>query len=157
MAGRRHRQPVRHFDPDALRGANPRPQLSGVDLLPGTTNYFIGNDPGRWHSAVPNYAKVRYAEIYPGIDLVYHGKQRQLEYDFIVAPGADPSRIVVNFKGIKKLAVDSDGNLVLATTTGDVIQHKPAVYQLIDGVRQHLDGRYRLRGSHRVSFEIARY
>jgi hypothetical protein len=140
-----------------LAGANPRPEVSGVDLLPGTSNYFLGNDPKRWHSAIPNYAKVRYAAVYPGIDLVYYGRRRQLEYDFVVAPGADPGRIVLDFRGIEKLSLDREGNLVLATAAGDVVWHKPVVYQEVDGLRQPLDGRYRLRGRHRVSFEVAHY
>ena len=140
-----------------LAGSNPRSRLSGVDPLPGMSNYFIGNNPARWHSAVPNYAKVLYANVYPGIDLVYYGNQRQLEYDFIVAPGADPRRIVLDFKGIRGLTLDSDGNLLLATATGNVLQHKPIVHQNVDGVRQSIDGRYRLRGRWQASFEIARY
>ena len=140
-----------------LVGANPRPQVSGVDLLPGTSNYFIGNDPAHWHSAVPNYAKVRYEKVYPGIDVVFHGRQQQLEYDFIVVPGADPRRIVLEFTGVTKLALDRDGNLVLATTDGEVVQHKPVVYQDIDGVRRAIEGRYRLRGDREARFEIARY
>ncbi len=73
-----------------LVGANPSPQLTGLDELPGTSNYFIGNDPSKWRTNMPNYAKVEYQDVYPGIDLVYYGNQRQLEYDFVVAPGADP-------------------------------------------------------------------
>jgi len=72
-----------------LVGANPEAQAVGLDELAGKSNYFIGNDPEKWHTNVPNYAKVEYREVYPGVDLVYYGNQRQLEYDFIVAPGAD--------------------------------------------------------------------
>ena len=73
-----------------LIGANSEPRVVGLDELPGKSNYFIGNDPKKWRTNVPRYAKVRYEEVYPGIDLVYYGKQRQLEYDLLVAPGADP-------------------------------------------------------------------
>ena len=78
-----------------LRNANPAAKVTGADELAGTSNYFIGNDPAKWRTNVPTYAKVKYEGIYPGIDLVYYGNQRQLEYDFIVAPGADPRRIAV--------------------------------------------------------------
>ena len=70
-----------------LAGANRATQVAGMDQLPGTANYFIGNDPAKWHSGVPTFAKVKYAGVYPGIDLVYYGNQQQLEYDFVVAPG----------------------------------------------------------------------
>ncbi|MEE8256395.1 MAG: hypothetical protein V3R60_00770, partial [Acidobacteriota bacterium] len=74
-----------------LAGANPEPQVTGLEELPGKSNYFQGNDPGKWLTQVPHYARVKYEEVYPGIDLVYYGtKQQQLEYDFVVAPGADP-------------------------------------------------------------------
>ncbi len=140
-----------------LAGANPQPQVVGLELLPGTSNYFIGDDPTKWHSAIPNYAKVKYAAVYPGIDLVYYGKQRQLEYDFIVAPGADPKCIVLEFKGAKELALDADGNLVLTTAGQELVQHRPVVYQEIDGARRIVGGGYKLRGKNRASFEIARY
>ena len=140
-----------------LEGANPQPELSGVDLLPGITNYFIGSDPTRWRTAVPNYARVRYKNIYSGIDLVFHGDQGGLEYDFIVAPGADPRRILLDFKGARNLALDSEGNLGVATSSGYLVQRKPVVYQDIDGTRRLVDGRYVLRGKHRVGFKLASY
>src|SRR5271169_5899407 len=73
-----------------LVGANPAHNVIGLDPLPGKSNYFIGNDPTKWRTNVPNYAQVRYRDAYPGVDLVYYGNQQQLEYDFVVAPGADP-------------------------------------------------------------------
>ena len=76
-----------------LMGANPQARLSGLEELPGKSNYFIGNDPTKWRTSVPNYAKVKYANVYPGVDLVYYGNQGQLEYDFVVQPGADPRPI----------------------------------------------------------------
>src|SRR6267143_93297 len=82
----------------SLMGAAPKPRLSGLEELPGKANHFIGNDPAKWQTNVPTYAKVQYRDVYPGIDLVYYGNQRQLEYDFVVAPGADPQRIVLGFK-----------------------------------------------------------
>ena len=96
-----------------LRNANPAAKVTGVDELAGTSNYFIGNDPTKWRTNVPTYAKVKYQEIYSGIDLVYYGNQRQLEYDFIVAPGADPRRIAFDVRGAKRIRQDAHGDLVL--------------------------------------------
>ena len=101
--------------------------------------------------------RVKYAGVYPGIDLVYYGNQRQLEYDLVVAPGADPARIALAFDGVRKLSLDPHGNLVLETSQGDLVQHKPVIYQDIGGTRQPVDGRYVLRASHRVGFQVARY
>src|SRR6267378_7738199 len=78
----------------SLVGAAPKPQVTGLDELPGKANYFIGKDRSKWRTNVPTYAKVQYQDVYPGVDLVYYGNQRQLEYDFVVAPGADPKKIV---------------------------------------------------------------
>jgi hypothetical protein len=141
-----------------LVGANPDSRPSGLDPLPGTTNYFIGSDPAGWQRAVPNYASVRYTKVYPGIDLVYHGRKRGLEYDFVVAPGGNPGRIVLDFKGLKKKpALDREGNLVLAAAGGEVFHRKPHVYQDVDGVRRVVGGRYRLLGKSRVGFVVAQY
>ena len=140
-----------------LVGANRRPQLTGLDLQTGKSNYLIGNDPARWRRDVPNYAGVKSAQVYPGIDLIYHGNQRQLEYDFVVAPGADPGRIQIAFKGVEKLSLDSEGNLVLATGHGNIVQHKPVVYQDLNGERRSIDGRYVLRGKRRASFDVGSY
>ncbi len=83
-----------------LLDANPRPGVTGQAMLPGKVNYLHGNDPRRWQTNVPTYAKVHYRHVYPGIDLVFYGRQRQLEYDFEVAPGADPRRIALRFDGL---------------------------------------------------------
>jgi hypothetical protein len=81
-----------------LVGANPNPRIVGMDELPGKSNYFIGNDPKKWRTNVPNYARVKYANVYPGVDLVYYGNQGRLEYDFVVAPGADPCAITLELE-----------------------------------------------------------
>src|SRR5713226_6909715 len=96
-------------------GANPTPQIVGMDQLPGKSNYFIGNDPAKWRTNVPNYAKVKYEDIYPGVDLVMYGNQRQLEYDLVVAPGADPHNIRLTFEGARQMRLDAGGDLVLTT------------------------------------------
>jgi hypothetical protein len=140
-----------------LVGASPSPVVRGLDKLPGKSNYFIGNDPTKWRTNVPNYAKVRYEAVYPGIDLIYYGNQRQLEYDFVVAPGADPDAIRLGFQGADKLSLGADGNLVLHTASGEVIQRVPLVYQEINGARQELSGRYVLTGKERVGFQVAKY
>jgi hypothetical protein len=125
-----------------LQGANPAPKLAGLDELPGKSHYLIGNDPKQWRKNVANYAKVAYDEVYPGIDLVYYGNQRQLEYDFIVAPGADPKAIRLAIEGASRAAINAAGDLVLTTPNGEIRQHKPIVYQDIDGQRHPLEGRY---------------
>jgi hypothetical protein len=140
-----------------LVGANPAPKISGVDELPGKSNYFIGNDPKKWRTNVPTYAKVNYQRVYPGVDLVYHGTQGKLEYDFVVAPGADPGVIRLSFEGADRLELDSQGDLVLRTAAGELRQHKPVVYQEVAGARHAVSGSYVLRGQRQAGFEIARY
>jgi len=140
-----------------LVGANPAPQLTGFDELPGKANYFIGNDPKKWRTDVPTYAKVKYHAVYPGVDLVYYGNQRQLEHDFIVAPGADPGLISLRLEGAKKLSLDSHGDLILKTQNGEVRFQKPVVYQEVDGARQEIDGGFKLKDKNRVGFEVATY
>jgi len=140
----------------SLVGAAPEPLVSGLEEQPGTANYFIGKDPAKWRTNVPTYARVHYRDVYPGVDLVYYGNQRQLEYDFVVAPGADPRRIVLGFKGAK-LEIDAQGELVLRTPGGDIRQHKPIIYQNIDGSRREIAGGYVRKGANRVGFQVAAY
>src|SRR3989441_1834599 len=140
-----------------LVGANPAAEISGLEELPGKSNYFIGNDPKKWHTNVPNYARVKYRNVYPGVDLVYYGNQRQLEYDFTVRPGADPSRIVLGVQGADRLEVDAQGDLVLHTAVGPIRQRKPVIYQEIDGDKKEIPGGYVLTATHQVSFRIAPY
>ena len=101
-----------------LEGANPKAAISGTHRLPGTVNYLVGKDPRGWRTGIETYAQVAYAQVYPGVDLVYYGNQRQLEHDFIVAPGADPARIRLAFEGAKLLSLDADGSLVMDTGEG---------------------------------------
>jgi len=141
----------------SLVGATRKPLVSGRHELPGKANYFIGKDPAGWRTNVPTYAKVRYQNVYPSVDLIYYGSQRQLEYDFVVAPGANPKKIVLGFTGAEKLEIDTEGNLVLHAAQGDIRQHKPIIYQVIDGVRTEVEGGYVLKGAKRVGFELAAY
>ena len=151
-----------------LVGANPNALVAGTDNLPGKANYFLGNDPSKWRTNIPTYAKVRYRNVYPGVDLVYYGNQGQLEYDFVVAPGADPGAI--------RLALDNgqpesrtpsaesrlaaNGDLVVELPGGEVRFQKPLVYQASRGPnpqpRLPIDGRYKLIRN-QVSFELGSY
>ncbi|HBB90008.1 MAG TPA: hypothetical protein DC047_20585, partial [Blastocatellia bacterium] len=137
-------------------GANKSPGTSGVDALPGKANSFRGNDPSHWRSNLSTYAKVRYSNVYPGIDVIYYGNQRQLEYDFIVAPGKDPNRIKLTFKGADATEIDAQGNLVLRTRAGDITQAKPLAYQEIAGVRREVSVSYRA-DARSVSFNVGNY
>jgi hypothetical protein len=120
----------------ALVGAAPDAQLSGLEELPGKTNYFIGKNSAQWRANVPIYAKAHYREVYPG---------------------ADPEKILMRFEGTGKLEIDARGNLVLHTASGELRQHKPVVYQEIEGVRQDIDASYVIRGANRVGFQLAAY
>ena len=138
-------------------GANSQPRMAGREEQPGKVNYFIGNDPEKWRTNVPIYARVQYQNIYPGIDLTYYGTQRQLEYDIVVQPGADPNSIMLGFKGAANLDVDAQGDLVLHTALGAIRQQRPFVYQEADGVRSEISGSYLLKGRHEVGFQVGAY
>jgi hypothetical protein len=149
-----------------LAGADLPAKMRALDELPGRTSYFIGNDPRKWTTNVPSYAKVKYEGIYPGIDLVYYGDQRQLEYDFVVAPGANPSRIRLAFQGHKRLRIDRHGDLIVSAETGEIRFQKPTVYQAlltsdrnsqIPSSRIPVDGRYVLTAAREVAFEVPAY
>ena len=127
-----------------LRGANPAPRIAGADQLPGKANYFIGADHTKWRTNIPTYAKLKYENVYAGVDLVFYGSERRLEYDFIVAPEADFRAITLGFEGADRVEVDGNGDLVLDTAAGEVRQKRPLIYQEVNGVRHTIAGRYRL-------------
>jgi hypothetical protein len=129
----------------------------GLEPLPGKVNYFLGKDPGQWRTGVPIYAKVRYAQVYPGVDLLYYGHQQQVEYDFALAPGADPKAITLLIEGVEALEVDGHGDLMLQTRAGPLRMPKPRIYQERDGVRQAIAGGYLLKGPQRVGFQVGSY
>jgi hypothetical protein len=129
----------------------------GLDKQASTSNYFVGSDPSHWRTNLANYGRVEYFGIYPGIDLVYYGNQRQLEYDFVVGPGANPGIIQLSFQGTQNLTLDAQGNLVLHTADGDVVEHAPVVYQDAPGGRQTILGRYVLEGPSQVGFQVGPY
>ena len=139
-------------------GANPVAQMVGVDELTGKSNYFIGNDPEKWRTNVPTYAKVKYQDIYPRVDLIFYGNQGQLEFDFIVRPGADLGGITLAFQGSDQLEVDAQGDLILHTIAGQIRQRKPFVYQeLDDHTKREISSRYVLKGQDQVGFEVVAY
>src|SRR5215472_4456344 len=168
-----------------LVGASPNASVTGTNELPGKSNYLIGNNPKKWRTNVPNYTRVEYKGVYPGVNLVYYGNQGQLEYDFVVAPGADPSQIALELgTGQSKIQnaqskIDVNGDLLVQTEGGEVRFHKPVVYQMqstLDSrsskvepqsaaageknktlrTKNLLDGSYVLKGN-QVTFELASY
>ena len=140
-----------------LAGADPNARALPMDRVPGISNYLIGNDSSQWVTDVPHYSKVAYEEVYPGIDLLYYGTdQRRLEYDFVVAPGGDPGAITLDFAGAQEIIVDADGNLVLRTDGGDVVQEAPLSYQEMDGARAIIPSRFVLDGD-AVGFQHGPY
>ncbi|MHB8654557.1 MAG: beta strand repeat-containing protein [Terriglobia bacterium] len=174
------RGPALQDQPNVLRmrlvGANANAVVTGVDELPGKSNYFIGNDPKKWRTNVPTYAKVRYSGVYPGVDLVYYGNQGgQLEYDFVVSPGADPKAIQLAVAAMSPsphgnpatagppLQIDAHGDLILHSDSGDIRFQKPVVYQLTSDHGQRttdskpIEGRYVLQAGNRVGFEVSNY
>ncbi|MDF5715609.1 MAG: SBBP repeat-containing protein, partial [Rhizonema sp. NSF051] len=141
-----------------LIGANPSPQITGVQPLPTKVNYFLGNDPKHWHTNIPTYAQVKYQQVYPGVDMVYYGNQQQLEYDFVVAPRADPNLIKLAFAGVDKVSVNPEGNLTLLVGTKLVQLHKPVVYQKVNGTKQVIaNNNYLINSSNIVSFDLGKY
>ncbi len=137
-------------------GAKPAGRAAGVNPLEGKLNYFIGNDPSQWHTNIATFGRVEYQDVYPGIDLVYYGNNGALEYDFIVSPGADPNVITLNFAGADGVEIDPQGNMMLHTAAGDVVQQKPLTYQQAGGSRQEIASRYVLNGTN-VRFDIGAY
>ncbi|HZL25415.1 MAG TPA: Ig-like domain repeat protein [Acidobacteriaceae bacterium] len=138
-----------------LLGGNLKAAVSGEDLLPGTVNYFAGSDQSKWKTALPTYQRVSYKAVYPGVDLVYYGNQRELEYDFVVAPGADAAEIALQFTGASPV-VDKSGDLVLSVQGEDARFHKPVVYQL-DGDRKiSVEGSYQI-ADNKVGFALGAY
>jgi hypothetical protein len=139
-----------------LLGANPHSMATGLEQLPGKSNYFIGNNSANWHTNVSTYGKVRFIQVYPGIDLVYYGNQRQLEYDFVVAPGADTSRIRLAIQGASKVFLDRDGDAVLHSKDGEIHLRRPLLYQEVGGKKIHVDGGYMLKGRE-LRFRVSDY
>jgi uncharacterized protein (TIGR02597 family) len=140
-----------------LLGANPRAAMTGREPMPGRVHYLRGADPAEWLTDVAAFGRVRIEEVYPGVALEYYGRGRQLEYDFIVAPQADPEVIRWRFEGIERLEVNAAGDLLVFTPLGAIRQQRPLLYQEIEGARREVAGRYALHNGCEVSFEIAGY
>ena len=140
-----------------LEGSALQPKISGAEPLPGKSNYLIGNDPSRWVRNVPQFARVQYSAVYPGVNLVYYGKQGQLEYDFVVASGADPSQIRMKVAGAQKISIASDGSLRVKTPVRELRWNKPVVYQEVNGQRHEVAGSFELLAKNRVGFAVGDY
>jgi len=131
--------------------------VAGVDELAGQSHYFIGDDRQQWRTHIRHYRKVRYERVYPGVDLVYYGKQGQLEYDFAVMPGADPRAIKLSFTGASEVHLGAEGELLLSVGDNKIRQLRPVIYQEVEGVRKEIAGGYRIEGQADVSFEVDQY
>ncbi len=141
-----------------MRAANPARSPKLEALLPSVTNYYLGSDPAKWRPNVPNYARVRFEEVYPGIDVVYYGTEGKLEFDFIVRPGADPSQIRLSFSGADSMRLNPAGDLVLSAGGRQLIQRKPVIYQEHNGARVQVAGDYRLfANTGEVQLALARF
>jgi Beta-propeller repeat len=151
-----------------LAGATQTTSPAGLDRLPGVSNYFTGSNPQNWHTDIPTYSRIRYANAYPGIDLVYHGNQGQLEFDFVVQPGANPNQIVLDVSSSDStqtaaashsLRIDPQGDLVISANGREIRFHKPVLYQqaATGGQKEIVDGSFLLTGDHTIGFHIASY
>src|SRR5436190_691631 len=140
-----------------LVGSAVDPRVHGVDALPGKINYFHGKDVASWQTKVPTYQRAKYSAVYPGVDLVYYGQSQQLEYDFIVAPGADPNTIKLAFAGVEQTTIDAKGDLVLKTAGGPLAFQKPIIYQIDGGRRHTVEGGYAHRSPHQIGFRVGAY
>jgi hypothetical protein len=138
-------------------GASASAPVQASEPLPTIINDYRGNDPQNWHLKIPTYARVSYSEIYPGIDIAYHRAKRGFEYDLLVAPGADPSRVRLEFEGAEHLNLDSSGSLVAILHGGTFVQPTPVVYQEVAGKRRRIDVAYRLESETVVRFELGAY
>src|SRR5579883_209787 len=140
-----------------LVGANTNAKWQALNPLASKASYFHGSSPSEWKTNIPLYGKVRQSSVYPGVDLVFYSNPERLEYDFVVAPGADPSRIAFRMNGARDVRVDDEGNLVMQTPAGPFVQHRPVLYQEIDGQRHAVAGRFALHAQNTVAFEVGAY
>lgn len=139
-----------------IRGGNRRAAISGEQPTAARANYLIGNQPDKWLENVPGFSRVRYSNVYPSIDLIFYGNEKNLEFDFEVKPGGDPKRISLTWTGAGKVRKDADGNLIIDTPAGEVRWAKPIIYQSLKGNRTEIAGGFRLNNNV-ASFDIARY
>jgi hypothetical protein len=141
-----------------LVAANPAAKITGGDALSAKANYFIGREPSQWHSAIPLFSNVRVDEVYPGVQVIYYGNQSaQLEYDFLLQPGASSDQIRFRISGADTVQVDASGNLALKMDGEEILQHKPVAYQESHGVRTAVSAAYQLNADGTVGFAIGQY
>ena len=136
-------------------GANPHAQMTAEHPLPGRINYLIGRDPSQWHTGIPTYDRVRYRGLFPGVDAVFYGKEGEIEYDLVLAPGVDPGKIFFIADGARSMKLAPNGDLVLGLKNGTVLQRRPMVYQDDNGVRRLLSAQYVIHRDKTVSYEVA--
>jgi hypothetical protein len=140
-----------------LLGRDAHAQVVAEDSQPGKVNYFLGRDRSKWRSNIPLFGRVHYRGVYAGVDLAFHGAPKQLEFDYLVSPGADASAIALNFEGAKSMHTDGTGDLILGTSAGPLEVHKPIAYQTKNGIREAVDARFVLRGGNEVAFALGPY
>ncbi|MCT4605980.1 MAG: SBBP repeat-containing protein [Marinisporobacter sp.] len=140
-----------------LDGADKNPKVIGIEELTGKVNYFKGNNSNHWYKNISTYAKIKYLEVYPGVDLLYYGKNGKLEWDFIVHPGGDPSKIILNFEGSEQVTLDEKGNMILMINNRQILINKPFIYQEIDGIKKEVSGGFIIREEHYISFQLGKY
>src|SRR5271155_3337448 len=140
-----------------LLGANSAPEFQGLQELPGKVNYLIGKDEAAWHTNVALFSEVQVAKVYPGVNLLFHGDQRKLEYDFVVAPGADAGRIGFKIRGAKKIEIAANGDLILHTADSEFEMRKPLIYQGEGSGRSEVRGKFVLSAKNQVRFELGPY
>ena len=139
-----------------MPGSKHADAIRGLEPIATVSNYFYGNDTTHWLKGVRHFGRISYDGVYPGVDLVYYGNQRQLEYDFVVAPGSDPRVIRLKFEGADRVSTEN-GDLVLQTRYGRLRQLKPVVYQEINGKRRYITAKYTVFGNKQAGFSIAAY
>jgi len=144
-------------------GANTDTKITSEGELEGKSNYIVGNNPKGWKTDIANFSRIRYTEIYDGVDLIYYGNQRDLEYDFVVAPNVSPDKIALEFDGADEMQIAENGDLVFKFEGGELRQHKPIVYQEINGERREIAAAYSIQNpkskiqNQKLGFEIGEY
>lgn len=140
-----------------MEGANPNASVQPLDELPGKSNYFIGNDPKKWRTGIATFGRVKYAAVYPGIDLLYYGRQRQLEFDFVVAPGADPRTIGLKIEGDGQVLFTKSGNVRVRSGDESFELRHPEIFQMDGSKKQLVSGSFIQRSDHSIGFQIGAY
>ena len=140
-----------------LAGANNNPKNYGQKILPGKTNYLVGNDKSKWRSNIPNYAKVKFEEVYNGIDVVFYGTEKTIEFDFLVSPGVAPENIKLEFEGPDKIKLDKKGNLVMSVGRESMAFQSPILYQEKNGEQIPIKGEFALLDKNQIGFTVGDY